>query len=343
MAGIAIVRAIVMQEETQWPPTPAQLEGAAILADGSGRITYWNAAAAALIGRRAEDVLGKSLAEVVEGSDLEQRAMLLSQQLSAIVDSSDDVIISKTLDGIITSWNRGAERVLGYTAEEAIGQHVSMIMPPEALEDTKIILSKIRRGEKVDHYISKRRRKDGTIIDVSLTVSPICNAAGEVVGASKVGRDITEARHAGMLKDRLAAIVESSEDIIVSKTLQGVITSWNKGAEKILGYRADEVVGKHSSLLMPPDLVEDTQRILEKIGRGEKVEHYETRRVRKDGGIIDVSLTVSPIRDAEGRIVGASKIGRDISQQKIPMRNAERRNAAKMSFWRCWPMSCAIR
>src|SRR6185312_10331192 len=106
--------------------------------------------------------------------------------------SSDDIIASKDLDGVLTSWNKGAERILGYTAEEVIGRHVSMLMPPELVEDMPKILDRICRGEKVDHYKTKRRRKDGIIIDVSLTVSPIRDAEGEVIGASKIGRDITK-------------------------------------------------------------------------------------------------------------------------------------------------------
>ena len=233
--------------------------------------------------------------------------------LAAIIDSSDDIIVSKTLDGIITSWNKGAERILGYTAEEVIGKHVSMLMPPDALEDTEKILTRIRRGEKVDHYETKRRRKDGTIIDVSLTVSPVRDSAGIIRGASKVGRDITDQRRATEFRERLAAVIDSSDDIIVSKTLDGVITSWNRGAERVLGYTADEVIGQHVSMLMPPDALEDTDKILTRIRRGEKVDHYETKRRRKDGTVIDVSLTVSPIRDAAGNICGASKVGRDIS------------------------------
>jgi PAS domain S-box-containing protein len=238
------------------------------------------------------------------------------QRLAAIIESSDDIIATKDLDGIITAWNRGAERILGYAAAEVIGKHVSMLMPPEAIEDTERILGRIRRGERVDHYPTKRRRKDGTVIDVSLTVSPIKNAEGEIIGASKVGRDVTESRRAAELKERLAAIVESSDDVIVSKNLDGIITSWNKGAERVLGYTPLEVIGKHVSMLMPPEAIEDTEKILGRIRRGEKVDHYETKRRRKDGTIVDVSLTVSPIRDAAGHVVGASKIGRDITQQK---------------------------
>ena len=136
------------------------------------------------------------------------------QRLAAIVESSDDIIVTKNLDGIITGWNQGAERVLGYTADEIIGQHVSMLMPPEQLEDTEKILSRVRKGERVDHYETKRRRKDGTIIDVSLTVSPLRNEEGEIIGASKVARDISDKSQTHELNERLAAIVESSDDII---------------------------------------------------------------------------------------------------------------------------------
>lgn len=132
-----------------------------------------------------------------------RRAAEVSERLAAIVESSDDIIASKTLDGILTSWNRGAEQILGYTAAEVIGNHVSMLVPPEHLEDINAILTRIRRGEKVDHYHAKRRRKDGTIIDVSLTVSPIRNEEGEIVGASKVGRDITGEMRAREERDRL--------------------------------------------------------------------------------------------------------------------------------------------
>lgn len=257
-----------------------------------------------------------------------EHAHVINEQFAAIIESSDDIIASKTLDGVITSWNKGAERILGYTAREVVGRHVSMLMPPDLIEDMPKILARIRAGEKVDHYRTKRRRKDGKIIDVSLTVSPIRNTKGEIIGASKVGRDISDLKKAQELTERLAAIVESSDDIIASKTLDGIITSWNKGAERILGYSAEEVVGRHVSMLMPPESMEDTERILGRIRRGEKVDHYHTKRRRKDGVIIDVSLTVSPIRDSAGHVIGASKIGRDITQEKrieAERQEAERR------------------
>jgi PAS domain S-box-containing protein len=199
----------------------------------------------------------------------------LRQRLAAIVESSDDIILTKSLDGIVTSWNKGAERVLRYTADEIVGRHISMLIPPEHIEDTEKILSRVRRGERVDHYETKRRRKDGKIIDVSLTVSPIRNEEGDIVGASKVGRDITDQRRAHELNEQLAAIVESSDDIIVSKTLDGIISSWNRGAERVLGYRAEEMIGQHVSKLMPPEHLEDIEKILSKVRRGETVDHYQ--------------------------------------------------------------------
>ena len=117
------------------------------------------------------------------------------------------------------------------------------------------------------------------------------------------------------LLERLAAIVESSDDAIISKDMNGIIQSWNRGAERIFGYRAEEIVGKHISMLAPPDRVDEIPTILERLARGERVDHYETKRRTKDGRILTVSLTVSPIRDATGKIIGASKVARDITDR----------------------------
>ena len=120
-------------------------------------------------------------------------------QLAAIVESSDDAIISKDLNGVITTWNRAAERVFGYTASEAIGRPVTMLMPPERYDEESGILARVRRGERIDHYETVRRRKDGTLLDISLTISPIVDQNGKVVGASKIARDITQRKQAAAL------------------------------------------------------------------------------------------------------------------------------------------------
>jgi PAS domain S-box-containing protein len=236
--------------------------------------------------------------------------------LAAIMESSDDAIISKDLNGIIRSWNRGAEHIFGYTAEEAIGKPVLMLAVPERVDEIPNIIERIRRGEKVDHYRTQRQTKDGRVLDISLTVSPVRDATGTIIGASKVARDITEERRRTELQERLAAIVESSDDAIISKDLNGIILSWNKGAERIFGYTAEEAIGKPVSMLAVPERVEEISNIIGRIRRGERIDHYETKRKTKDGRVLDISLTVSPIRNAAREVVGASKIARDITERR---------------------------
>lgn len=236
--------------------------------------------------------------------------------LAAIVDSSDDAIISKTLDGIITSWNKSAERLFGYSADEAIGRPVTMLIPPDQLDEEPKILGRIRQGERIDHYETVRRRKDGSHLNISLTISPLRTPDGHIFGASKIARDITERARLDGIQQRLAAIVENSEDAIISKDLNGIITSWNNGAERLFGYTAGEAIGKSVLMLIPAGNTNEEPKILERIRRGERIEHYETIRQKRDGGLLNISLTVSPLMSSDGRVVGASKIARDISERK---------------------------
>ena len=237
--------------------------------------------------------------------------------LAAIIDSSDDAIVSKTLDGIITSWNRAAERLFGYTAAEAIGQPVLLIIPPDRHAEEEDVLSRLRRGEKIDHFQTVRRTKDGRLIPVSLTVSPIRDATGRIIGASKVARDTSESQQHDRLRARMAAIVDSSDDAIISKTLDGVITSWNRAAERLFGYSAEEAIGQNILLIIPADRRSEEVDVLAKLRRGEKIDHFETVRRTKDGRQIPISLTVSPVRDANGTLIGASKVARDISERVL--------------------------
>jgi PAS domain S-box-containing protein len=375
------------------------------------------------------------------------RAVESNLQLAAVVESSDDAIVSKNLDGIITSWNQGAERIFGYTAAEIVGQPISILIPPGNENEESENLERLWLGERIEPYETVRRRKDGTLVDVSLTISPVKDSRGQIIGASKFARDITEQKRSedrlrqseehfrvtlasigdavivtdsrahvtfmnpvaerltgytlqeargvplsksfkiineltrqpveipvnkvlqkglvvGLANDtvliskdgaerpildsaapirnvsgeligvvlvcrdvtehraaeltarRLAAIVESSDDAIIGKNLNGIITSWNQGAEKIFGYTAAEVVGRAISIVIPPDRSSEESEILERLRRGERTEHYETVRRRKDGTLLDVSLTVSPVKDSHGQIIGASKIARDITERK---------------------------
>ncbi len=244
------------------------------------------------------------------------REVMESAFLDAIVASSDDAIVSKDLNGIVTSWNAAAERIFGYSAEEMIGQPILKLIPSDRQSEEPAILERIRRGERVDHFETIRRRKDGREINVSVTISPIRGADGRIVGASKIVRDLTGQQEALVQGALLAAIVQSSDDAIVSKDLNGIVTSWNAAAERIFGYTAAEMIGQPILKLIPPDRQSEEPEILARIRRGERVDHFETIRRRKDGRKINVSVTISPIRGADGRIVGASKVARDITEQK---------------------------
>ena len=159
-------------------------------------------------------------------------------------------------------------------------------------------------------------RPDGTRVHFIPYPTPLFDASGNLIGAVNMLVDITERKRAEEVAQRLASIVESSEDAILSKDLNGIFTSWNRGAERLFGYSADEMIGKSVTLLIPADRHDEEPKILERIRRGEPIENYETVRLRKDGSLIDVSLSVSPLKDAGGKIVGASKIARDITERK---------------------------
>lgn len=262
----------------------------------------------------ADQIVGVAL--VMGDVELRQQQEIDHARLAAIVESSDDAIISKSLNGVITSWNAAAERMFGHTADEIIGRSILTIIPPELQHEEPTILSEIRAGNRVAHFETQRLHKSGKRIDVSLTSSPIRDRGGRIIGASKIVRDIGTRRHADYARLRLAAIVESSDDAIISKNLDSIITSWNAGAERMFGYGPEEIIGQSVMRLMPRDLYREEPEIIRKLRKGERIQHFETKRLRKNGEIFDVSLTVSPVRDDKGHVIGASKIVRDISDRK---------------------------
>jgi PAS domain S-box-containing protein len=358
----------------------------------------------------------------------------------SIVDSTFDAIISVTPAGIVTSWNRGAEAMYGYTADEIVGQSGSILTQGGAETEAEEMLAQINRGQPGVHYEALRRHKDGHAICVSIAASPLYDDAGVLVGASAIAYDITARKHAekqagtdslyarslieasldplvtisaegkitdvnegsikvtgwpretligtdfcdyftepdqaregyqaafskgsvtdypltirhkeghltevlynasvykdpqgrvlgvvavardvtlqkkaGEERSRLAAIVDTTMDAFIGKSIAGIMTSWNKGAARTFGYTPAEMIGKHVEMLIPAHLRAEEQRTLDKVGRGIRVEPYETLRVRKTGEVFDVSLTLSSLQDADGRIIGASSIARDITTQK---------------------------
>jgi PAS domain S-box-containing protein len=373
--------------------------------------------------------------------DAREKAALLA----SIVDFSDDAILSKRLDGTILSWNHGAERVYGYTAAEVIGRNISLFLPEELLEEEGRFVAQLAAGKVVDHFETVRLRKDGTRFDASITSSPMRDAAGNIIGASRVVRDITARKQAeqetannslrlkvmidstldglitidnkgfiqtlnasaermfgftreeargrdlqilttdpfrtandgysssdlkigevkiigigrevtgkrkdgtvfpmdltvsafrvgdesgfvGIVRDitarkvveddsalLLASIVALSDDAIISKNLNGIITSWNASAERMFGFNARQAIGRHIGIMIPADKVEEEALILERLNRGEEIQHVDTVRMGMNGQRIPVELTASPVRDGTGRLIGASKIMRNITEQK---------------------------
>jgi PAS domain S-box-containing protein len=239
-----------------------------------------------------------------------------AERMSAVVEFSGEAILSSTLDGIVTSYNRAAEKVFGYTEDEIVGKSGSLLSPKDRADEASAILATIRTGQPVMNFETIRVRKDGTAFPVSLTVSPIFDYGGTVVGASAIPRDITSQKHAFDAAQHMAAIIENSDDAIIGKTLDGIITSWNPAAERMFGYSSNEILGKPIGLLSPEDRPHEMTAILTKIRAGQAVERLETTRLRKDLTAFTVSLTVSPIHDPNGAIVGASTITRDVTKQR---------------------------
>lgn len=236
--------------------------------------------------------------------------------LAAIVDASADAILSTTIDGVIRSWNAACERLLGFTAAEMIGRPVYDTIPPELLEDARAIRARISVGESIESFETVRLTKQGHPVEVSITFSPVRNEQAAVVGISAIIRDVTLTKKAERGAAMLAAIVASSSDGVVSKTLDGTITSWNKSAERIFGFSEAEMINRSIRTIIPQERQPEEDRILATIVSGAMVDNFETVRLRKDGALIDVSVTVSPVRDSAGRIIGASKIVRDITDKR---------------------------
>jgi PAS domain S-box-containing protein len=236
--------------------------------------------------------------------------------LAAIIANSDDAMISESVDGTILTWNATAERLFGYTAQEIIGSPITRLYASDRLPEAQELLSRLRAGDTISHYETQRLRKDGTPVDVSITVSPIRDAEGRVVAAFNIARGITKARQSQRYLELTAAIVEHSDDAIISMAPDGRVISWNAGAERLFGYAATEMIGESMARVFPADRAHEEPELIARLMAGETISHYQTRRIRKDGAAIDVSVTLSPIRDAHGAIVAVSRIVRDITAMK---------------------------
>jgi PAS domain S-box-containing protein len=219
--------------------------------------------------------------------------------------------------GRVISWNAGAAQITGYRAEEVMGKHIRRFYLATDEEQARSQES-LNEAASAGRFEGEgwRVRKDGSTFWANSVITPLYRTNGSLRGYSKVVRDITARKQEVEKRERLAAVVDSSEDAIISRTLEGTITAWNRGAEHVFGYLAAEAVGKSILMLVPEERKAEEFEILARIGNGESVQHFETVRVRKGGERISVSVTISPIRNRDGVVIGASKIARDISERK---------------------------
>jgi PAS domain S-box-containing protein len=179
--------------------------------------------------------------------------------------------------------------------------------------ELEALVAKINAGEAVERLETTRVRKDGTTFPVSLTISPIRDANRQIIGASVIGRDMTGQKQALEASRTMAAILQYSGEGIIATTLDGIITSWNPAAEKIYGYSSEEIIGKSGTLMTPQDRITEALAVLDKIRAGQNVERLETMCIRRDGTVFPVTLSVAPIRDADGTVVGLSAIAHDVT------------------------------
>jgi diguanylate cyclase (GGDEF)-like protein/PAS domain S-box-containing protein len=235
---------------------------------------------------------------------------------AAVVDSSEDAIISQRLDGTIMSWNPAAERLYGWTAAEAIGRSIEIIMPENRREEFSTIMARFARGERVDHLETVRTRKDDSDVHISVTFSPIHDSDGLVVGSLGTGHDVTGRRRLEETRAQLASIVESAEDAIVSIDLDGYVMSWNEGAERLYGYSAAEMVGRFYGEILEGEALEEFKQLFARTVAGERLSRHETARPRRDGTLFEVSMGMSPIFAPDGSIVGASAILHDVTDRR---------------------------
>src|SRR5580658_3857931 len=240
-----------------------------------------------------------------------------ADRLASLVTLSFEPMLAWRLDGSIEFWNAGAERLYGFASDEAIGRSSHSLLQTKFPIEFAELSARLRN----DGYWSGELRhvcKDGHEVFVDSRMQLL---GDETV--LEANRDITERRQIeAALRENderlrwLGSIVDSSDDAIVSKNVDGVVTSWNRGAERVFGYTAEEAIGQPITIVIPKDRQDEERDILTRIRRGERIDHFETVRQRKDGSLIVVSLTVSPVNNAQGKIVGASKIARDITEQK---------------------------
>jgi PAS domain S-box-containing protein len=261
--------------------------------------------------------------DITERKRLEQRELQREADrvdetlvlLQRLIDSMSEALLLVDTSGRIIRTNRAATRLLHSADSEIVGHPISdLLVNPEIPLTPDDLLAGHPQGKL--YLETEVRTHSGADLSVSISCSTVTDRSGNNMGLLLVIRDITERRQAEEVRSRLAAIVESSDDAIIGKDLNGIITSWNAAASRLFGYSPEEAIGKSVLLLIPPELQHEEPEILRRIRKGERIEHFESQRLTKDGRRIEVSLSISPVRDGTGKLIGASKIARDITGRK---------------------------
>ena len=261
--------------------------------------------------------MGRKNESGLQRGSLDNEAPLGADRLANLLTLSYEPMLAWRLDGPIEFWNAGAEQLYGFTRNEAVGRSSHALLQTKFPIDFAELRSQLRNGQS---WLGELRhiRKDGGEVVVESRMQlfgddTVLEANRDITARIEIERALRESEQRLRW---LASIVESSNDAIVSKNLDGIITSWNKAAEHVFGYSTREAIGQPITLVIPADRQSEEREILTRIRRGERIDHFETVRQRKNGSLIVVSLTVSPVNDANGKIVGASKIARDITERK---------------------------
>jgi PAS domain S-box-containing protein len=251
--------------------------------------------------------------------------------LAAIVEASGDAIISLTMDGVIETWNQGAARLYGYSAEEAVGKPVLALLARDPAE-REAKLANMLAGSEPEQTECQDVRKDGSPLDVSVTGSLIRDPRGRVIGIARIARDVTERTRAEAARARLAAIVDSSAEAIIRMTTDGVIETWNPSAVSMYGYSVEEAVGRNALALLARDPVE-REAMLAKVVAVSEPARADCQDVRRDGSLLEVAVTDSPILDPKGRVIGIARIARDVTI-RVEAESATRRAEAEVAAGR---------
>ncbi len=252
------------------------------------------------------------------GRDITEQTKTLEKfrRMATVIQDSNDAITFQDLDGNILAWNRGAEQIYGYSEAEALGMNIVDTVPKEYQEEARQFLSSLKRGELVPTLETKRRHKDGRIIDVWLTNTKLTDDKGKLTGIATTERDISERMGALEKFRRMATVIQDSNDAITFQDLEGNILAWNKAAETIYGYSQAEALSMNIVDTVPKEYQEEARGFLASLKRGELLPNLETKRKHKDGRIIDVWLTNTKLTDDKGKLTGIATTERDITERK---------------------------